>query len=385
MVHHVTLLWPLKQRLSTESLAQHTTVGLGGPAADWRVITTLDQLRDVIASRSDEPLLVLGGGSNLVCSDAGFPGIVLAIQLPGIHLSRVAPELEGSVLSLTASNASPTDAAPPLESLSPGQPVWLHVAAGEIWDDVVAATCRWDLAGIECLSGIPGRTGATPIQNVGAYGQELSDNLWRVSCIELTTGNLVHFSAEECHLGYRQSRFKSEFKGRYVVVEVVLRLTWQGAPSLTYAEIARQFTEVSNPSLGAVRNAVLTTRKNKSLVFDRNDPNSRNCGSFFLNPIIDVSHHNRIRAQHGGVVPCYPAGPNQVKVPAAWLIEHAGFAKGERRGNVGLSTKHTLCLVAYDDATSDELIAFAREIRDGVRQTFGVELVPEPVFVGLDW
>jgi UDP-N-acetylmuramate dehydrogenase len=384
MVHHVTVLSPLDQRPSTESLAQHTTVGLGGPAADWRVITTLDQLRDVSANRRGEPVLVLGGGSNVVCADAGFPGIVLAIQLPGIHLSRVPPNVDGPALSLTAPNASPSDSSPPLE-LSAGQAAWLHVAAGEVWDDVVAATCRWDLAGIECLSGIPGRTGATPIQNVGAYGQELSDNLWRVSCIELATGNLVHFSADECGLGYRQSRFKNELKGRYVVVEVVLRLTFHGSPTLTYAEIARRFADVSQPSLCAVREVVLATRKNKSLVFDRTDPNSRNCGSFFVNPVIDVSHHRRIQEHHDGVVPCYPAGPNTVKVPAAWLIEHAGFAKGERRGNVGLSTKHTLCLVAYDDATSDELLAFAREIRDGVRRAFDVELVPEPVFVGLTW
>lgn len=385
MVRHVTVLSPFDHRRSTESLAQHTTVGLGGPAADWRVITTLPQLREVIAKRRDEPVLVLGGGSNLVCCDAGFPGIVLSIQLPGIHLAQAAPELSDPVLSLTAPNGSPSDASPPLESLSPGQPVWLHVAAGEVWDDVVAASCRWDLAGIECLSGIPGRTGATPIQNVGAYGQELSDNLWRVSCIELATGNLVHFSTEECQLGYRQSRFKNEFKGRYIVVEVVLRLTRQGSPTLTYAEIARQFAGTSDPSLSAVRDAVLATRKNKSLVFDRNDPNSRNCGSFFVNPIIDVSHHRRIQAHYDDVVPCYPVSPNQVKVPAAWLIERAGFAKGERRGNVGLSPKHTLCLVAYDNATSQELIAFARELRDGVRRTFDIELVPEPVFVGLTW
>lgn len=350
-------------------------------------MTSLSELRDALRAAHDRPLLVLGGGSNVVCADAGFPGTVVAMQLRGLHCSTCEPTRDATPLSLTNPNAELARDTRPESLVRPtlGSEVWLHVAAGEPWDDVVDAACRWGLAGIECLSGIPGKAGATPIQNVGAYGQELSDTLWGVVCLERATGNLVHFSAAECQLGYRHSRFKAESKDAYIVVEVVLKLRVDGAPTLTYAEIAQHFSAAPNPSLIAVRRAVLATRRGKSLVFDRSDPNSRNCGSFFVNPVVERALHSRLQERFEQPVPAYPLGPDRVKLPAAWLIERAGFVKGERRGNVGLSTKHTLCLVAHDGATSRELVDFARHIRDRVVAEFGVELVPEPVFVGLAW
>lgn len=368
-------------------LARHTTLALGGPAEDWRAVTSLSELRDALRAAHARPLLVLGGGSNVVCADAGFAGTVVAMQLRGLHCSTREPSPNAIPRALNDPNAEFARTTRPesLGPLTPGSDVWLHVAAGEPWDEVVDAACRWGLAGLECLSGIPGKAGATPIQNVGAYGQELSDTLWGVVCVERATGKLVYFSAAECQLGYRHSRFKAQSKDAYIVVEVILKLRVDGAPTLAYAEIAQQFEGVANPTLTAVRRAVLTTRRGKSLLFDRTDPNSRNCGSFFVNPVVERGLHSRLQERFEQTVPAYPAGPDRVKLPAAWLIERAGFAKGERRGNVGLSTKHTLCLVAHDGATSRELVEFARHIRDRVAAEFGVELVPEPVFVGLAW
>lgn len=372
---------------SAELLSAHTTLALGGPVADWRPVGSLNELHDALRASRGRPLLVLGGGSNLVCADAGFPGTVLAMRMRGVHLSRSAP---APVASISHFEALPSvdlraEQPAPLDAMLPGQDVWLHVAAGEVWDEVVEAACRWHLAGIECLSGIPGRTGATPIQNVGAYGQELGDTLWSVTCVERDTGELVHIDAADCDLGYRHSRFKAASKDQYVVVEVILRLRFRGPATLTYAEIARQFEGAQDPSLNAVRRAVLATRRAKSLVFDRDDINTRNCGSFFVNPVISRADYVRIQSDASAAVPGYPVTNGTVKVPAAWLIEHAGFVKGERYGKVGLSTKHSLCLVAHEGATSLELVDFARHIRDRVLARFGVELVPEPVFVQLSW
>lgn len=371
---------------TVERLASHTSLALGGPIADWHPAASVESIASALRCVQGRPLLVLGGGSNLVCSDAGFEGVVLAVRTKGVHLARQAPPARHASLPSEQPNASldwqDLSAA---ASLPDQGDVWLHIAAGEAWDDVVAATCRWGLAGIECLSGIPGKAGATPIQNVGAYGQELSDCLWGVTCMALSTGRLHYFDSASCELGYRHSRFKAEWRDQFVVLEVVLRLRRGGQPTLNYAEIARQFEGASRPDLSAVRKAVLATRKAKSLLFDRDDPNTRNCGSFFVNPIISAEHYARLQEDHGGSVPGFPTGSARVKVPAAWLIERAGFAKGERVGNVGLSTKHTLCLVAHERATSQELVAFARQIRDRVQLRFAVELVPEPVFVGVSW
>lgn len=375
-------------RKASQRLAAHTTLALGGPVADWRRAESLAAVIDAVRDSRGSPLLVVGGGSNLVCADVEFPGTVLAMNTRGVHLRSQPPTAADqlALLSHHAANAGLDESRPDaLDAAAPRRDVWLHVAAGETWDEVVAACCRWELAGIECLSGIPGKTGATPIQNVGAYGQELSDCLWAVTCLDRETLEVVTFSAAECDLGYRHSRFKAQSRDRYVVLEVTLRLHPHGAPNLGYAEIARQFETGPAPDLMAVRRAVLETRRAKSLVFDRADPNTRNCGSFFINPTVPRSHYETLQHEHEGRVPGFAVGADRVKVPAAWLIERAGFVKGERRGNVGLSTKHTLCLVAHDAATTNELLTFAREIRDRVQSRFGIELVPEPVLVGLEW
>lgn len=385
---HVTSVAPTPVAPPRECLAAHTTVGLGGPAADWRHCRSLQHLINAVRHSKGRPLLVLGGGSNLVCADGEFEGTVLAMATRGIHISLARPAAGVSKLPLSHGSPNVTsggEAPPQLDHAAAGADVWVHVAAGETWDAIVEACCAWDLAGVECLSGIPGKAGATPIQNVGAYGQELSDCLWGVTCLRRETGELVYFPADECDLGYRHSRFKTQSRDEYVVVEVVLRLRRGGMPNVTYAEIARQFAAEPTPSLMAVRQAVLATRRAKSLLFDRSDPNSRNCGSFFVNPTVNNGHYLALQTRYNHAVPGYAVGQDRTKIPAAWLIERAGFVKGERCGNVGLSTKHTLCLVAHDGATAADLVGFARVIRDRVRAEFEIELVPEPVLVGMTW
>lgn len=368
-------------------LASKTSLGLGGAARTWVAVQDIEALRGrvVQAHRCGEPLLVLGGGSNLVCADEGFDGGVLEVCLRGAH-ADCHPPISGSagqdLLSLSQRNARLNGPEP--EFSGSQSDVWLHIAAGESWDDVVAATCRWGWAGVECLSGIPGKAGATPIQNVGAYGQELSDSLCQVTCIDQRSGRLVTFTREACHLGYRDSRFKNEDRGAFVIVELVLHLKRRGQPTLRYPELARKLTQTA-PSLPEVRRVVLDTRRAKSMLLDPNDANGRNCGSFFVNPIVARQAWQALQTRWQAPVPCYEVDAKRVKIPAAWLIEHAGFPRGHRAGNVGLSTKHTLCLVAHDGATAHEYVAFARQVRDGVRDQFGIELVPEPVLVGLVW
>lgn len=380
---------PFNSSLSARwRLADKTSLKLGGAARSWTTITSLDQLRAHTerATRTGEPQLVLGGGSNLVCADEGFEGRVLEIALRGIHVANSPPRESGpnrlQARALSVPNA-PLDGPQPAISADSGD-VWLHVAAGEPWDAVVAAACRWGWAGIECLSGIPGKAGATPIQNVGAYGQELADCLWEVTCLDRQTGELLCLSREQCELGYRHSRFKAQDRDRFVVIELVLRLLRGGQATVRYPELARQLA-TSSPALSEVRSLVLATRHSKSMLLDPNDPNGRNCGSFFVNPIVSREQWQLLQQQRDGQVPHFEVDARRVKIPAAWLIEQAGFARGHREGNVGLSSKHTLCLIAHEGATSNEFIAFAHRVRDTVLAQFGIELRPEPILVGMHW
>lgn len=373
------------------ALRDRTTLRLGGKPSRWHTVRTLDALAAVLEQNDATPLLVLGGGSNLVCSDDPFPGTVVELELSGVHAESQPPTLSiaprsSTALSLSAPNVELSAPSLP-KGVDPNAPyVWLHVAAGERWDEVVAAACRWGLAGIECLSGIPGKAGATPIQNVGAYGQEVGDTLWSVTCMERKTRALVVFSAAHCELGYRTSRFKTTDLDRYVVVEVVFRLRVGGPDAIRYGELAHKLSTIVRPlSLPQVRAAVLETRAAKSMLLDPTDPNGRNCGSFFLNPIVQRAQLAQLQSQSSESIPAFEVDATRVKVPAAWLIERAGFARGHRVGNVGLSTKHTLCLVAYDNAKASELLGLAQHIRDAVRNKFGIELHPEPVLVGLRW
>ncbi len=338
-------------------LAPLTTLGLGGPARRlWTVereAELVDTLRELDGQR--EPVLVLGGGSNLVIADAGFSGTV------------VRPLVRG------------------LEVRDDGDGVFLTVAAGEPWDDVVAAAVERGLAGVECMSGIPGLAGATPMQNVGAYGQELSDTCVFVRVFDRQLGEVAVMPARDCGFAYRHSRFRHG--ARYVVLGVTLRLTRGDAAPVRYAELAAALgagPDGARPPLAQVRRTVLELRRKKGMVLDPADPESRSVGSFFTNPVLSAAELGALEAKSPAPPPRFAAG-TAYKVPAAWLVEQAGFVKGTRRGAVGVSRKHSLALVHYGGGTSAELVALAREIRDGVSSRFGVWLEPEPIFVDLGW
>jgi UDP-N-acetylmuramate dehydrogenase len=299
-------------------------------------------------------MLVLGGGSTLLVSDDGFDGLVLRVDVRGIDVRPAGAHVE------------------------------VEAGAGEPWDGLVAAVVERGLGGIECLSGIPGLVGATPIQNVGAYGQEVAETIVRVRALESATGTVVDFAAEDCRFGYRESRFKLEDRGRYVVLSVAYRLAADASPSVRYPELARELDarderSADAPTLADARAAVLAVRRRKSMVTDPDDVDSRSAGSFFVNPIVPVEIADAIGLDG---MPRYPVG-DRVKLSAAWLIERAGFARGTTRGRAAISSKHTLALVNLGGARASEIVALAREVRDGVRERFDITLVPEPVLVGL--
>ena len=334
-------------------LSELTTLGVGGTARYYaRVEREGDVLEAVrFAEREGVPLRVLGGGSNVVVSDEAFPGLVL-------HLATRGFSLQGS-----------------------GDAVVLEAAAGEPWDETVARSVAENLQGLECLSGIPGLVGATPLQNVGAYGQDVSETIESVRALDRETGAVREFSNAECRFEYRQSRFKSTDVDRYVVLSVRFRLRRNGPPKVAYAELAQRLAGSAAPSLSETRSAVIELRRAKSMLAEPGDPNRRSCGSFFLNPVLSQEDYARVLARaEGAKLPSYPQADGRVKVAAAFLIERAGFPRGSRAGNVGQSTEHALALVCHDGATAREVLDYAARVRAGVREKFGVELVPEPVF-----
>ena len=333
-----------------ELLADHTTLHVGGPAAEFVVATTEAELVDAVREADDagRPVLVLGGGSNVLVSDAGFDGRVVAVRTRGV--SADADACGGAVV---------------------------RVAAGEPWDDLVARAVDEGWVGVEALSGIPGLVGATPIQNVGAYGQEVSETIASVRCWDRQAGAVRTLFNRDCRFGYRTSRFKQE-PGRWVVLEVVfqLRLGDLGAP-VRYAELAGRLgiEPGGRAALGDVRAAVLELRQGKGMVLDEDDHDTWSAGSFFTNPVLAA----------GSVpdgAPAWPQPDDTVKTSAAWLIEHAGFGRGHGNARAALSGKHTLALTNRGGASAEDLLDLAREVRDGVREEFGIELVNEPVLVG---
>ena len=341
--------------LSIESnvpLAPMTTLGIGGPARHFARATSVDDLREALcwSRERGEPLLLLGGGSNVVIADRGFPGLVVHIDLRGITLR------------------------------SEDDYATVHVAAGEVWDDFVSMAAGRGWAGIECLSGIPGSTGATPIQNVGAYGQEVSETIAAVDALDRENGVARTFTPAECRFAYRSSLFKSVERDRWIITGVTFRLRRGGEGSARYPELRQYLDERGQTAddLRAIRDAVIAIRRRKGMVLDPADPDTRSDGSFFMNPIVPAAEVPPVE------MPRFPAGEGLVKLSAAWLIEHAGFAKGTIRGNVGLSSKHTLAIVNRGGGTAAEVIAFAREIQQGVRERFGVEIRPEPAFIGFE-
>ncbi len=334
------------------SLAPLTTIGIGGPARFFLRATTVDELREGLAWAGDRDVFILGGGSNLLISDAGFDGLVIHLDLRGITVE------------------------------SEDEHAMVKVAAGEPWDDFVAHAVANGWAGIECLSGIPGSTGATPIQNVGAYGQEVAETIVRVEALDRTTGTVVWFTNWDCRFGYRSSLFKNYERERYVVLSVTFRLKRNGCATIRYPELQKYVDErgVSVDDLAGVRESVIAIRKRKGMVLDPNDPDTRSDGSFFMNPILSASDYEAF-ARIAPNAPHFPSG-DEVKLSAAWLIEHAGFHKGFVHGNVGLSSKHSLAVINRGGGTAREVVELVRMIQKKVREEFGVEMHPEPNFVG---
>ncbi len=341
-------------------LAAYTTLNIGGPARFFMEAGTEDQVGEAFefAEVRHLPVFILGGGSNLLVSDAGFDGLVLRIALRGVH-RRAGDAVEA--------------------------------AAGEDWDTFVRWCVEHDLAGIECLSGIPGSVGGTPVQNVGAYGQEVAEVIVSVRALDRTRRRLVTLSNQDCGFSYRSSIFNSSHREHYVVLAVSFDMHPGGSPRVAYPDLIRHFSDRSAPTcLREVRDAVLSIRSSKSMLIRPEDPNSKSAGSFFKNPVVapDMAQKVEEGARRGGtlkrgeLMPQYPMPDSKVKLSAAWLIERAGFAKGYARGRVGLSSRHTLALINRGGATAQELLDLMRDIQSAVRASFGVELTPEPVFVG---
>jgi UDP-N-acetylmuramate dehydrogenase len=366
-------------------LADYTTLGIGGPAGDFVSAGTERDLIDAVrsADAAGTPVLVIGGGSNLVIADAGFPGTVIHVNTRGLRLAGA---------GVSAGGARAVD---------------VTAAAGEDWDGVVAAAVADGLAGLEPLSGIPGRAGATPIQNVGAYGREVAEVITQVRVYDRQDNLIRVIPNEGCSFSYRSSLFKSgrpeslvvrrgaasspsAGQPRYVVLDATFRLARQplSAP-VRYAELAAELgiAPGEQAGLGEVRAAVVKIRARKGMVLNPGDPDTRSAGSFFTNPVISAAEFAHVEAtavaREAGRVPSFPAGDGLVKVPAAWLIEHAGFAKGFGAPSPArVSSKHTLALVNTGNASAADLLALAREIVAGVQAAYSVTLTPEPILIG---
>lgn len=342
--------------LENVPLAPYTTFRIGGPARWFAEAAHETEIVEAVnfARERDLPLFVLGGGSNLLVSDAGFAGLVLHIALRGIKDS-----FEEDCLILRA-------------------------GAGENWDQLVSHAVSLDCAGIECLAGIPGTVGGTPVQNVGAYGQEVSETICAARALDLSTHEFIDMTPGQCEFAYRQSRFNTTGKGRYIVTRVDYSLTPGGPPRLTYADVKRYFQDAAQPpSLAEVADAVRKIRREKGMYLVEGDPNSRSAGSFFKNPVVDRARLAEIEAKllAGTVVPQYPAPEGKVKLAAAWLLDQAGFKKGYGSGRAGISSQHTLALVNRGDATAKEILQLSEEIVSRVEEKFGVRLVREPVLL----
>jgi UDP-N-acetylmuramate dehydrogenase len=337
-------------------LAPLTTLGIGGCAEYY---FRAESVNDVIAacawaSERRLPVWVLSGGSNLVIADQGVRGLVIEIRLRGIEY-----HLDGGRVFVTA-------------------------AAGENWDEFVTAVAERGLWGLECLSGIPGRVGATPIQNVGAYGQEVAQVITSIEAYDTTQHTVVSLPNQACDFGYRTSRFRFLDRGRFVILSVRFELQSEPRPLTSHAEL-RRVLDSDAATTTQTRQAVLALRRAKSMVFDEADPWSRSCGSFFVNPVVSAALAERIREKSGvPQAPIYPVAEGQAKIAAAWLIEQAGFTRAFRDGTVGLSNRHTLAIVAHADATARDVCRLARRIQQTVFERFEVALAPEPVFWGFD-
>jgi UDP-N-acetylmuramate dehydrogenase len=342
-------------------LAPLTTFRIGGPARFLAEAKSRSEVKEAVdfARARDLPIFILGGGSNLVVSDAGWPGLVLKIAITGIE--RQPAEVDGRAV--------------------------FDVGAGESWDDFVSSAVRSNCGGVECLSGIPGSVGGTPVQNVGAYGQEVSDTIESVEVFDLKDNQIRELCHEACGFAYRSSIFNTTERGRFIILGVTYGLTPGAAPHLAYADLERHFeNRASAPTLAETRDAVRQIRARKGMLIVEGDPDCRSAGSFFKNPVLSDEAHaelNKRAAVKGLAVPSYRALETHKKVSAAWLVEHSGFARGYTLGNAGISSKHALALINRGGATAADILALKDQIQDCVDETWGVRLEPEPVFVGI--
>lgn len=343
-------------------LSEYTSIGLGGPARFFVECTSPGELRSVLMKAKQDRLAVqiLGGGSNIIFSDNGFDGIVIKVALRGLEFGK-------NIGEVTA-------------------------GAGESWDAFVQHCIENDLAGIECLSGIPGLVGGTPIQNVGAYGQEVRETITRVEALDRESLEVQTFTNEECRFSYRNSTFKTESAGRYIITRVTFSLNKFGRVQVRYPELQKHIDGAvrldsltrGRQQLDAVRSAVLSLRGKKSMVIDPGDPNTRSVGSFFTNPLLTAREFAELQRrweslEGTGSIPVFPSG-SDMKVSAAWLVEHAGFAKGYRKGGAGISAHHALALINCGGTTVD-LLSLARDIQENVFGKFGIRLEREPIVV----
>ena len=355
-------------------LAPLTTLQVGGAARYFAELRREDEAREAMqfAKRRELPLFVLGGGSNLVVADSGWPGLVLKIAIGGI--------------------------ASPITNDTAGNAVLFSVGAGVNWDDFVAQAVAQNCAGVECLSGIPGSVGGTPVQNVGAYGQEVADTIESVRALDLKQDRIVVLPKPACGFRYRASIFNSTERGRYIILRVNYRLHRGGAPSLKYADLQRHFAgrvkesfsarpaeKATSPSLAETRAAVREIRRSKGMLIVPGDEDCRSAGSFFKNPVLSEAQFQKVAARAASKaleIPSYPALDAQKKVSAAWLVEHAGFSKGYAAGAAGISNKHALALINRGNAKASDIVGLKDAIQRGVEEAWGILLEPEPVFVG---
>lgn len=349
----------LKDKIQADiELKNLTTLKIGGAARFFVSAETEEDVVEAVnfADEHDLPIFVLGGGSNVLISDKGFDGLVLQINLRGIEIVK-----------------------------EDGDETIISAKAGEDWDEFVKLCVEKNLAGIECLSGIPGFVGATPIQNVGAYGQEVSETISRVKVFDRKSKEILTLNNSECKFTYRASIFNTTDKNRFVVLQVNYKLQKNGAPKIVYKDLIR-FFDGKNPDLKETREAVCRIRAEKAMLVRQDGLDAQSAGSFFKNPFVTKSQFEKIaetaKTLNLGDVPNFTTDDENVKIPAAWLIENSGFHKGFQKGNAGLSTKHTLALTNRGNAKATEIIALKDEIQREVLKTFGIELKTEPVFVG---
>ena len=347
--------------LENISLATLTTLRVGGPARFFVEAKSREEVEDAVRfSRTKNlQLFVLGGGSNVVVADSGWPGLVLKIGTQGIERRPGNNDL-GKVL--------------------------FDVGAGEPWDRFVAHAVAAHCAGVECLTGIPGSVGGTPVQNVGAYGQEVSETIESVEVFDLQDGQIRELCREACGFSYRSSIFNTSGRERFIILRVTYALTPGGEPRIAYADLQRHFAgRETLPNLAETREAVRHIRALKGMLITPGDPDNQSAGSFFKNPVLSEEQHEDLRKRasaRGLTIPSYPVLEKSKKVSAAWLVEHSGFSRGYGFGHVGISSKHALAIINRGGATAAEVLALKDQIQQRVEEIWEVRLEPEPVLVG---